>query len=164
MKTFEIRLNCDTSKALEVLMNKTDSPSGIRLFKMSRDPSFWGKFKGNHFRIWPKSGFKDISSSIIKGEINQIQEGTSIKVKIVNAPVIPIPNWLVIIAVFLGFPSFGFLMYSFVSGGKWIAETFILFLFSIFTFLVFILQKSSKVQEEELDRFIKSVFGNYTEF
>lgn len=149
MKTIQIQLKCNTENALQMLREQTDTPSGFRLFRIMKNPWFWGKIEQNRIKIWPKGPNKDISSAYITGQINDT--GSLFLGKIVNDPVIRIPSWLLAIAAIIGFPSFGYTMYSFFSLGDYYIPAFLTMIVSIGIILIGTLQRTSEGQEEELE-------------
>ena len=124
-----------------------------------RDPWFWGKIENNKIKIWPKGPNKDISSAYITGQIDENDEGSILTGKIVNDPIFRVPAWLLIIAVFLGFPAFGYFIYSMMSPGDNFVPSFLITIVSIGIVIIGILQKTSECQEEDLEKFLRGVFG-----
>ncbi len=158
MKNIEIHLKCDIESALKLIGKETDPPTGIRLLRIMKDPWFWGKIEKNQIKIWPKGPNKDISSSYIKGYIDKNEEGSIIVGKIVNDPVLRIPSWLIAVVAMIGFPSFGYFMYSFLSMGDHFIPALIISLLSIGIFFIGIMQRTSEDQEKDLEKFLRRVF------
>jgi len=159
MKNVEIQLRCDTESALQMLKDQTDPPSGFRLIRIMKDPWFWGKIEQNRIKIWPKGPNKDISSAYITGHIKDTEEGSVLVGKIVNDPIIRIPSWLLALAVLVGFPSFGYTMYSFFSLPRHYVPAFLIMIVSIGIMIIGILQRTSEGQEEELEKFLRKVLS-----
>ena len=159
MKNVEIHLKCDSESALRIIKGQTDPPSGMRVLKIMKDPWFWGKIEKNQIKIWPKGPNKDISSAYITGQINENGEGSILIGKIVNNPIFRIPAWLLAIAALVGFPAFGYFMYSMVSLGDNFVPSFLITIVSIGIVVIGILQRTSEGQEEDLEKFLRSVFG-----
>ncbi len=158
MKNIEIRLKCDTESTLRLIREETDPPTGIRLLRIMKDPWFWGKIEKNQIKIWPKGPSKDISSSYIKGYIDENEDGSIVIGKIVNDPVLRVPTWLLAVVAMVGFPSFGYFMYSFMSMGDHFIPALIISMVSIGILLVGILQKTSEGQEKDLEKFLRKIF------
>ena len=159
MKNVEIHLKCDSESALRIIKGQTDPVSGIRIFRIIKDPWFWGKIENNQIKIWPKGPNKDISSAYITGQINENGEGSILIGKIVNNPIFRIPAWLTAIAALIGFPAFGFFIYSMMSLGDYLVPAFLITFVSIGIVVIWILQRTSEGQEEDLEKFLRSVFG-----
>ena len=158
MRSIEIQLNCDTKSALRLIRGETDSPTGIRILRIMKDPWFWCKIEKNEIKIWPKGPKRDIWSSYIKGKFTDDEHGSTLEGKIVNDPVFRIPSWLLAVSVFSAFPSFGYFMYSFMSMGDNLAPAFLIAIVSIGITVIGIFQKISEGQEEDLEKFLRKVF------
>jgi len=158
MKNIEIHLKCDTESALRLIREGTDPPTGIRILRIMKDPWFWCKIEKNEVKIWPKGPNKDISSSFIRAHINDNENGSVLVGKIVNDPVLRIPSWLLALVALIGFPSFGYFMYSFMSMGNYMIPAFIISIFTIGIFIIGIVQRTSEGQEEDLEKFLRKVF------
>jgi hypothetical protein len=159
MKNVEIQLKCDSESALRIIKDQTDPPSGIRIFRIMKDPWFWGKIENNQIKIWPKGPNKDISAAYIKVRIHENDEGSILIGKIVNDPIFRVPAWLLAIAALVGFPAFGYFMYSMMSLGDNFVPAFLITIVSIGIVVVGILQRTSEGQEEELEKFLRNAFG-----
>jgi len=158
MKNIEIQLKCDTDSALRMIREGTDPPTGIRLLRIMKDPWFWGKIEKNQIKIWPKGPNKDVSSSYIKGYIDENRDGSIIVGNIVNDPVFRVPTWLLAVAAMIGFPSFGYFMYSFMSMGDRFISALIIWMIFIGILVVGILQRTSEGQEEDLEKLLRKIF------
>jgi len=159
MKNIEIHLKCDSESVLRIIKDQTDTASGIRIIRIMNDPWFWGKIENNKIKIWPKGPNKDISSAYITGQIDEYDEGSILTGKIVNDPIFRVPAWLLAIAASVGFPAFGYFMYSMVSLGDNFIPSFLITIVSIGIVLIGILQRTSEGQEEDLEKFLRSAFG-----
>ena len=159
MKNVEIHLKCDSESVLRIIKGQTDPVSGIRIFRIIKDPWFWGKIEKNQIKIWPKGPNKDISCAYITGQIDENDEGSILVGKIVNNPIFRIPAWLLAIAALVGFPAFGYFMYSMVSLGDNFVSSFLITIVSIGIVVIGILQRTSEGQEEDLEKFLRSTFG-----
>ena len=159
MKNVEIQLKCNSESALRIIREQTDPPTGIRIIRIMKDPWFWGKIENNKIKIWPKGPNKDISAAYITGQIDEVDDGSILTGKIVNDPIFRVPAWLLVIAASVGFPAFGYLMYSMVSLGDNLIPSFLITIVSIGIVLIGILQRTSEGQEEDLEKFLRSAFG-----
>jgi hypothetical protein len=158
MKNVEIQLKCNPESALRIIRDQTDPPTGIRVIRIMKDPWFWGKIEKNKIKIWPKGPNKDISAAYITGQINEDDEGSILTGKIVNDPIFRVPAWLLAIAALVGFPAFGYYMYSMVSLGDNFIPSFLTTIVSVGIVLIGILQRTSEGQEEDLEKFLRSAF------
>lgn len=124
MNRIKILLKYDPASALRVIKDQTYPTTGIRILRIMKDPWYWGKIEKNRIKIWPKGPNKDISSAYIWGHINEAREESVFFGKIVNDPIFKVPSWLLALSALLGFPSFGYLMYSFMSRAKTLSFLF----------------------------------------
>jgi hypothetical protein len=159
MKNVEIQLRCDPESALLLIRDQTDPPSGIRMFRILKDPWYWGRIEINQIKIWPKGPNNDISSAYITGQIDAKDEGSVLVGKIVHDPVLRVPSWLLALAALIGSPAFGYCMYAFMSRGGGFVTAFVIALVCTGIVVIGILQRASEGQEEDLEKFLRNVFG-----
>jgi hypothetical protein len=159
MKNIEIQLNCDAESAVRMIKDQTDPAAGIRILRIMKDPWFWGEIEKNQIKIWPKGPNKDISAAYFTGQINDNDEGSILIGRIVNDPIFRVPAWLIAIAALVGFPAFGYFMYTFMSMGDNFVPALLITTVSIGIVVIGILQRTSESQEEDLEKFLRNVFG-----